>query len=78
MKHIIFEGENGTGKTTLINGIQAIMPGFLSHHFTFPFGNTNEQKAAFQEGQFRLMFDNLRPQQVNSQAFWKHNTRESI
>jgi predicted ABC-type ATPase len=58
--HIIFEGENGAGKTTLIKRIQAEMPEFLYHHFTFPLGETNEQKISYQEGQFRLMFDFLR------------------
>jgi thymidylate kinase len=58
-KHIIFEGENGTGKTTLINRVRAKYPELLSHHFQFPKGETNAEKIAYQHGQFDLMFDNL-------------------
>lgn len=59
-RHIIFEGENGTGKTTLINRVRDEIPELLYHHFTFPLGESNEQKISYQEGQFRLMFDFLR------------------
>lgn len=58
-KHIIIEGENGTGKTTIINKLCQKYTNLKYHHFGFPQGKTNEEKYFYQKGQFEMMFSLL-------------------
>jgi deoxyadenosine/deoxycytidine kinase len=57
--HILWEGENATGKSTLIQELMTEDPSLCFHHFAFPLGDGYEQKIGFQMGQFHLMFDFL-------------------
>ena len=54
---LIFEGLDGTGKSSLCQKIFSVYPHFLYHHFAFPMGEDNTEKYGFQRGQFSLLFD---------------------
>jgi thymidylate kinase len=56
----IVEGHDRTGKSTFIGALQRELPELVYHHFMFPKGCSNDNKASFQYGQFELMFDMVR------------------
>lgn len=55
-EHIIIEGENKTGKSTLVRELCKLDPTLCYHHFGFPQGDSNDEKYGYQRGQFELMF----------------------
>lgn len=64
-QHIIVEGENGVGKTTIIKALKKLIPSLHYYHFMFPKGSTDLEKYHYQKGQFNLMFDLLRASSNN-------------
>lgn len=64
MPNIILEGIGGSGKTTISNFIQEIYRAnsqpFIVHHFQYPKGSGNNEKFAYQWGQFDLIFDMIK------------------
>jgi len=53
------EGQDCSGKTTIIKEIQSRLPHLKYHHFEFPLGDNNDEKYGYQHGQFDLMFKML-------------------
>jgi thymidylate kinase len=56
---LIIEGMDGTGKTSLCKEILNRDNNFSFHHFSFPIGDSLEEKFGYQRGQFSLLFDML-------------------
>lgn len=56
MKLIIIEGTDRTGKDTLVNRLIADNRNVIKRHWSFPKGETNEQKTAYQKKSFNEEF----------------------
>ena len=68
-RHLIIEGENGTGKSSLISHLMSRFDNVIYHHFMFPKGDTIDEQYGYQRGQFELMFDLMKSVQRNDQFF---------
>lgn len=56
MKLLICEGGDRTGKDTLINQLCSLHSNIVKRHWSFPKGETNEQKTIYQKNQFGIEF----------------------
>jgi len=56
MKLIIIEGTDRTGKDTLVNRLMADNRNVVKRHWSFPKGETNEQKTRYQKKSFNEEF----------------------
>ena len=57
MKLVIVEGLDRCGKDTLINHISSIHSNIIKRHWSFPKGNTDEEKTSYQKEQFDNEFN---------------------
>jgi thymidylate kinase len=52
MKLLIIEGADNTGKDTLINALSESNPNVIKRHWSYPVGDTNEEKTLHQVSTF--------------------------
>ena len=57
MKLVIVEGLDRVGKNTLIDSISADYANVIKRHWSYPKGETNEEKTQYQKDTFRFEFD---------------------
>lgn len=71
MKLIILEGTDRTGKDTVINKLVEEKRNVIKKHWSFPIGNTNEEKTKYQKKTF---FDNFRLYwTLNNDKYYKND-----
>ena len=56
MVHLIIEGCDRTGKDTIVQGISSLFDNVVIRHFSFPKGETDDQKKLFQQQYFTNEF----------------------
>lgn len=71
MKLLIIEGQDRCGKDSLINAISEMYPNVIKRHWSFPKGDTNEDKTQYQKTSFHWEFENYA---INKARRYQENT----